>query len=562
MDWSTVVTELAQAERAPETEWQSQQSAINAQNSVYSTLSSNLTTLQTDVQALQDSSLYSSTAAQSSNSAVATVTSSAGATQGNFTFSITQLATAAQLNGTSNIAAPISASNDVSGVTLGTAGFSTAITAGTFSVNGAQVTVATTDSLQQVFDKIATATGNAVTGSYDSTTDKISLTSANPATPIVLGSSADTSNFLSVAQLYNNQSGAITSNAALGSVQLGATMSGADLATPVTDGGSGAGQFTINGVAINYNASTDSIQNVLTRINSSTAGVSASYDSINDRFVLTDKTTGDVGISAQDVTGNFLAATGMAAGTLQAGKNLLYTLNGNAQQLVSSSNTISASSSNLNGVSVTALQTGNTTVSVTSDTSQVTAAIQKFVTDYNTVQTAITSNQIVTTSSSGTVTPGTLTGDQTANHLASSLRSLVTGVVPGLSGVISMLSSLGIQTNGKDNTLAVDTTTLTSTVASDPSSVQKLFNDPTNGLATLMNTFITAQVSTNGTITNHQASLSQQSSNISTQIANLETKITTDSAHWTSEFVAMEQAEAQASQTLTYLSAQVTNGSL
>lgn len=557
-----MVTELAQAERAPETEWQSQQSAINAQNSVYSTLSSNLTTLQTDVQALQDSSLYSSTAAQSSNSAVATVTSSAGATQGNFTFSITQLATAAQLNGTSNIAAPISASNDVSGVTLGTAGFSTAITAGTFSVNGAQVTVATTDSLQQVFDKIATATGNAVTGSYDSTTDKISLTSANPATPIVLGSSADTSNFLSVAQLYNNQSGAITSNAALGSVQLGATMSGADLATPVTDGGSGAGQFTINGVAINYNASTDSIQNVLTRINSSTAGVSASYDSINDRFVLTDKTTGDVGISAQDVTGNFLAATGMAAGTLQAGKNLLYTLNGNAQQLVSSSNTISASSSNLNGVSVTALQTGNTTVSVTSDTSQVTAAIQKFVTDYNTVQTAITSNQIVTTSSSGTVTPGTLTGDQTANHLASSLRSLVTGVVPGLSGVISMLSSLGIQTNGKDNTLAVDTTTLTSTVASDPSSVQKLFNDPTNGLATLMNTFITAQVSTNGTITNHQASLSQQSSNISTQIANLETKITTDSAHWTSEFVAMEQAEAQASQTLTYLSAQVTNGSL
>ena len=42
--------------------------------------------------------------------------------------------------------------------------------------------------------------------------------------------------------------------------------------------------------------------------------------------MLTNNTTGDVGISAQDVTGNFLAATGLAGGTLQSGQNLLYTL--------------------------------------------------------------------------------------------------------------------------------------------------------------------------------------------------------------------------------------------
>jgi flagellar hook-associated protein 2 len=562
MDWSTVVSELAQAERAPETEWQAQQTAINAQNSVYATLKSNLTSLQTDIQALQDASLYSSTAAQSSNTSIATVTSAAGATQGNFTFNITQLATAASINGTSNVGQAISPSGDLSTVTIGTAGFSTAVTAGTFSVNGAQVTVATTDSLQQVFDKIATATNKAVTASYDSTTDKITLTSANSAQPITLGTAADTSNFLQVAQLYNNQTGSITSNSALGSVQLGATMTDADLGTAITDGGSGQGQFTINGVAISYDANSDSIQNVLTRINSSTAGVTASYDSVNDRFVLTDKTTGDVGISMQDVTGNFLAATGLSSGTMQAGKNLLYTLNGNSQQMVSASNTISSASSNVNGVSVTALQTGSVTVSVTGDTSDLSTAIQKFVTDFNTVQTAVTSNQLVTTSSSGSVTPGPLTGDLTANQLATSLRSLVTGSVPGLSGVISMLSDLGIQTNGQDNTLAVDTTTLNSAIASDPNSVEALFNDPTSGLATVMNNFVTSAIGDNGTITNHQASLTQQNTNLSTQISNLETKIASDSAKWTSEFQAMEQAEAQATQTLTYLSEQVTNGSL
>ena len=49
----------------------------------------------------------------------------------------------------------------------------------------------------------------------------------------------------------------------------------------------------------------------MNNINDSAAGVSASYDPINNRFVLANNTTGDVGISMQDVTGNFLAATGL-----------------------------------------------------------------------------------------------------------------------------------------------------------------------------------------------------------------------------------------------------------
>ena len=37
------------------------------------------------------------------------------------------------------------------------------VTAGTFTINGAQINIATTDTLQDVFDHIASATGNAVT---------------------------------------------------------------------------------------------------------------------------------------------------------------------------------------------------------------------------------------------------------------------------------------------------------------------------------------------------------------------------------------------------------------
>jgi flagellar hook-associated protein 2 len=471
------------------------------------------------------------------------------------------LATAAQINGTPKVSQVLSPGGNLSSTTIGTAGFATPVTAGTFTVNGAQVTIATTDSLQQVFNNIASATNNTVTASYSDTTDEITLSSSN-GNPVVLGSAADTSNFLQVAQLYNNGTGTITSTSAIGHVQLGVTMSGADLNTAITDGGSGNGEFTINGVAINYDASTDSIQDVLNKINSSTAGVTANYNSLNDQFTLTNNTTGDVGISMQDVTGNFLAATGLSGGTLQSGTNLIYTLNGGTQQLVSQSNTISPTSSSIAGLSVTALKTGQVTMSVNSDTSALTSAIQQFVTDYNTLQSSITNDQAVTTSSSGAVTPGVLTGDLTANGLASGLRNLVTSSDSSLTGAVTMLSDLGIQTNGQNNQLSVDTTTLDSVVAANVSSVQQLFNDPTSGLATQINNYITNATGSNGTITNHQASLNQQVTALNSQISNLETKITSDTATWTSEFTAMEAAESQANQQLTYLSEQITNGTL
>ena len=99
---------------------------------------------------------------------------------------------------------------------LSSANFRTPVTAGTFSVNGNTVTIATTDTLQSVFDKIYAATGSTVTGTYDPTADKITLSSTSP---ITLGSSADTSNFLQVAGLYTNSSGTITSTTTLGAVQ-------------------------------------------------------------------------------------------------------------------------------------------------------------------------------------------------------------------------------------------------------------------------------------------------------------------------------------------------------
>jgi flagellar hook-associated protein 2 len=561
-DWKSVVTQLANAERLPETTWQQTQSTINQKNNAFGSIKSYLNNLQADAQALKDPTLYTSSLATTSDSTIASATAASSATIGTFTFNITQLATAAQINGTNNIGKPISQSGDLTAVTLGDAGFSTAATAGTFTVNGKQITVATTDTLQQVFDKISTATGNKVTAGYNTGTDEITLASAD-SSEVILGSAADTSNFLQAAQLYNNGTGSVTSTAALGRVRLTDSLSSAKLTTAITDGGSGAGQFSINGIAINYNSGNDNIQNVLDRINTSSAGVNASYDSQNDRFVLTNKVTGDVGIALQDDTGNFLAATGLSGGALSHGKNLLYTLNGGTQQLVSQSNTITQDSSSIPGVTVNALTKGIATVTVGNDTSKVKTAIQNFIKDYNSIQSYIGTQNASSTDSTGKVTAGILASDQDANGIASSLRSLSFAPVPGLSGALNQLASLGIQTNGKDNTIQLsDSSALDTALAGNLNDIKNLFSDSTNGLATKLDTYLTSTVGDAGTLTNHQTNLTKQSAGIDTQIANLEKTITADSAHWTTEFQAMETAQAAITQQTQYLTQAITNGTL
>jgi flagellar hook-associated protein 2 len=344
-----------------------------------------------------------------------------------------------------------------------------------------------------------------------------------------------------------------------------AVMSSADLKTAITNGSGGSGQFTINGVAFNYNATTDTLQDLLNNINESAAGVSAAYDSTNNRFVLTNNSTGDVGVSMKDVSGNFLAATGLSGGTLAHGNNLVYTLNNSPQSIISQSNTIDTSSSGILGLSVTALATGMATVSVSTDTATIGAAIQKFVTDSNTLQSYMASQQSVTTAADGTVTPGTLTGDTSTNDLTSTLRSLLNSAesITGTSGAVKSLADLGFASNGNDNTIALtDSATLSSMLTGHLSDVKALFSDSSKGLAVQMNTYITNTIGATGTLAGRQSDLVQQSSGIGTQITNLETKISNDTQQWNSEFQAMEAAESQTNSELTYITQGVSSGSL
>ncbi len=82
------------------------------------------------------------------------------------------------------------------------------------------------------------------------------------------------------------------------------TLSSLNLRTPVT-----AGYFTINGVQINVDPSTQSLNDVINAINSSSAGVTASYDSTNDKLVITGSGNAVINLGSPGDTSNFLQAT-------------------------------------------------------------------------------------------------------------------------------------------------------------------------------------------------------------------------------------------------------------
>lgn len=538
INWTSIVSEMLTEAAAPETQMTTEETTDENTDSAFQTIGTDLTTLSTDLSTLTAPGFFGTRTTSISDPSVASATAATGTPLGNYTFDVTQLATDSVQVGAA-ASGTLSPTDDVSSLVLSDAGFATPVTAGTFTVNGQTINVTTGETLQSVFDSINSATNGAVTGSYDSTTDEITLSSNND-TPITLGSDTDTSNFLQSAELYNNGTDTITSTAPLGGVNLSDTLSNANLSTAVNTGDSSQGEFTINGVAINYTAS-DTVTQVLQAINSSAAGVTATYDSLNNRFELTDTNAGDVGISMQDVTGNFLAASGLSSGTLQAGSNLEYSINGGGT-LTSQSNTIDASSSGLTGLSITALGTGSTTVSVASDTTTIASAITNVVNDYNAVQNYISGQTATSTNSTtGTVTPGLLTGNMTAEGIMTQLRQLF-DASPGTTPGVENLSDLGIASNGNNNTLTLTSSTLDSVLGSNLTAVENLFTDPTTGIGTALTSYINGVNNPNGTLANAEASMKTQANSMATSISNLQSQLSTEQTTLDNQFTAMETA--------------------
>ena len=179
-----------------------------------------------------------------------------------------------------------------------------------------------------------------------------------------------------------------------------------------------------------------------------------------------------------------------------------------------------------------------TQLTVGADTSQITTAVNNFVSAYNTVVSTINSQYVVDPTGATPAPP--LESDISLRSLQSSILADASYAIGGNDGLVN-LAALGINANN-DGTLTVGTNasgqTFAQVVASNPSAVQNFFQNATNtGFANNFNTDLSNLTNpTTGPLNVDLAQNEAEQQDLNTTITNFQTQLTTEQTALTQEY--------------------------
>lgn len=343
----------------------------------------------------------------------------------------------------------------------------------------------------------------------------------------------------------------------------------------------------------------ETLNQVVSEVNASTAGVTMFYDDFTKSMTLTRKETGDFNTAGREIItgGNFINTTlNFAASTVEtAGANSVFTINGLETQR--SSNTF-----DMNGVTFTLKQTFNNdpiaanntdpaiSININNDTTTVYDNIKKFVDKYNelidkvqkkTSETYYKDYQPLTDEQRETLSDrqqeqweekskmGLLRRDSILNGALSKMRlDFYTPVDNAeVSPLYKQLASIGITTSAnylEGGKLTINEADLKKAIEADPVSVEKLFNadgatDSQKGIAQRLYNSANEIMDKlkdkagNAFSTNQQFSLGKDLLSVDSQIKRFESRLTQVEDRYWRQFTAMEKAIQKANSQSAYL---------
>ncbi|HEX5350891.1 MAG TPA: flagellar filament capping protein FliD [Trichococcus sp.] len=330
-------------------------------------------------------------------------------------------------------------------------------------------------------------------------------------------------------------------------------------------------------------ANTDSLKDVITKINAQTKDSGISATIIDGRLSLTDAQMGDRTISATSTTdlADKLAlnpaATGTAKATLATGNTAKIIVN-NMITLERNTNTITDAiegmTLNLKGTTAGS----SVSVSVADDTDNTLKVVKDFVEQYNSTVSFVTEKLSVGNPSSETNVAGALSGDSTLMRLQSSLRQMLTGGVeiqktdpadPNEKQKYDFIGSLGISVD-RFGKASIDETKLKEVITKEPDRVAGFFSrsitvDGTTekkkvGLAEKLQTVVNSFVdSKDGMITAKNKTYDKAMDDIAKKIESFNERMEAQRARYVKTFTALDTAMMQAESQMSYLSSQLTS---
>ncbi|MFZ1130465.1 MAG: flagellar filament capping protein FliD [Terriglobales bacterium] len=304
----------------------------------------------------------------------------------------------------------------------------------------------------------------------------------------------------------------------------------ADLALQI--GGSGG---TTADIAITA-GSNDTLTKLAASINSQSAtnkwGITASVvtDATGARLAIYSQATGSSGALA---TAN--NTTGLTFEPPVGGTNAQVTING--IPYASDTNTVTGAIPDVTLNLTSADPATPVTLTVGPNTTSITNSINNFVVEYNTVVGDINAQYAV---NPATNNEGPLGSDSALRILQSSLESEIaytTTDPTSVSSGLSNLGALGITVNN-DGTLSVDSSTLTTTLTSNPSAAQNFFtNANSTGFADNLNTALTSLTDPSEGILNSDLAENQgEQTELTSEITNFQTQLAAQKVQLETEF--------------------------
>ncbi|HEY1092750.1 MAG TPA: flagellar filament capping protein FliD [Burkholderiaceae bacterium] len=319
-------------------------------------------------------------------------------------------------------------------------------------------------------------------------------------------------------------------------------------------------------------AATDTLADVRDKINSASAGVTASIvtDSNGSRLMLRSSSTGESNgfrvTTADDDTADSDAA-GLSRLAYDPSNSVAQMIQGqaaaNAQGMLngvpieSESNTLKAA---IDGLDITLLKktTADVSLTVAQDSVGIKKGITDFVSAYNALITLLR-NQ--TKYDAGSKTAAPLQGDATAKDLQAQLRLMSSGSTT-LGGTLSRLSDLGLDP-GVDGTLTVTDSKLTSALG-NLSSLKSFFagidsgNTDNNGLAQKWLSFGDAALGTDGQVSSRTKGIQNRIDQNTKRSAQLQDHVDLFEKRLRAQYSALDTQMASLNSLQNYITQQIT----
>lgn len=589
MDIDSIVSDLMKTERMPLQTMKQKNDLYSYQMDLYREINSKLSSFRSLMNDMRFSSSLSLTKATSSSSAVS-VSSSANAPSSTHTIEVLGLASGAVKTsnaavsdvGLAGSAGPVlniaTGSNDKFNVTLDGVTRSITLNAGAYDLNGL---------ITEVQSKLDTAFGaNKITVNNDGS-GNLMFNPVGMSVPQITLGAVSGNNGLTDLGFVDKQSLKININDTINNIS---TKFSTDMDT--------SGDFYVNGQKITY-TNTDSIQSIMNKVNSSSAGVSMSYDAVSDRFTFTSKTLGSTAqVKLEAGTGNFLNAI-KTDNIIVSGSDTQVKIDGVTS--FRSSNTFTIDGITYN---VKEKTTDPVTVSVDKDVDAIVDKVKKFVESYNDIvglmskrtseerfrnYMPLTDDQKKAMSETeiklwdDKVKSGLLRNDSILKETNNTLRSMIIKEVDNVPVAFNTMQKIGLNTArmipgsydpesvGK---IVIDEKKLRDALTQDSGAVINLFTaqslttPPTEsqkGVAqsiydavnNSINRLIDKAGRVGGSYSDITSTLGSQYSKLQLKMNSLESTLSKKEDYYYKRFSTMEQAIAKGNSTMSWLSSQL-----